>query len=50
MTSAHAPESAIAAIVSVVRPQRSETTPPTQQPTAPAATTTNVAAGALSPA
>src|SRR5262245_3421208 len=35
--------SAIAVIVAVVRPQRSDTAPPSQQPSAPMAITTNVA-------
>ena len=47
---AQVPESVIAAIVSVVRPQRSETTPPAQHPRAPAAMTTKAAALALRPA
>src|SRR5574341_1263221 len=47
---AHAPERAIAAIVSVVRPHRSETAPPAQQPAPPAAMTTNAATLALRPA
>ena len=39
VTAAQVPEIAIALIVSVVRPQRSETTPPSQQPSAPTAIT-----------
>src|SRR5439155_136768 len=50
VTAAQVPEIAIALIVSVVRPQRSETTPPSQQPSAPTAITRNVAPLALSPA
>src|SRR5439155_24912002 len=49
-TAAHVPEIAMATIVRVVRPQRSDATPPSQQPSAPAAITTNVAPLALSPA
>src|SRR2546430_1998739 len=49
-TAAHVPEIAMATIVRVVRPQRSDAPPPSQQPSAPAAITTNVAPLALSPA
>ena len=41
---------AMAAIVAAVRPQRSETTPPSQQPSAPIAMTTNVAVLGARPA
>ena len=50
IVAAHAPESAIASIVSVVRPHRSDANPPAQQPRAPSAITRNVAELGLSPA
>ena len=53
-STAHVPETAIAAIVVVVRPTRSATAPATTHPTAPAATTTKAArlasAGSVTPA
>src|SRR2546428_4230054 len=50
IATAQAPEKAIETIVSVVRPHRSEATPPAQQPSAPSAITMNVAPLGLSPA
>src|SRR5438552_8080198 len=49
MRSAQSPLTAMAAIVEVVRPQRSETIPPSQQPRAPLAMTAKAAAPPLSP-
>src|SRR5262249_62246216 len=45
--SAQKPLAAMATMVDVVRPQRSETRPPSQQPAAPLAITTNAATLAL---
>src|SRR6266550_1095013 len=49
-TSAQHPDTAMAALVMRVRPQRSAPAPPSQQPTAPLATTTNVASAGTVPA
>ena len=46
MISAQVPEMVMARVVDFVRPHRSPSTPPTQQPTAPAPMTTKVASAA----
>ncbi len=49
IVAAQAPDKAIAIIVEVVRPHRSDATPPAQHPKPPSAITTNAAALGLSP-
>ena len=49
IVAAQRPLAAMAAIVAAVRPQRSEATPPRQQPSAPVAMTTKVAVLGESP-